>query len=94
MEAKDKAKRIWYADIIDLGFNVEECKDNVFERQYGFPYKIITKKLTKNIELCYCQEDGTCEVIRSNKDGDKLGGIAIATIEGVAAFVEFYKKKK
>ena len=91
---REETKRIWYADIIELGFSVDECKDNVFERQYGFPYRIITKKLTKKMALQYNQEDGTCEAHRTNKDGDILGTVHIHTIDGVKAFINFYKKKK
>jgi hypothetical protein len=91
---EQETKRIWYADIIELGFSVDECKDNVFEREYGYPYRIITKKLTKNISIEYRQPEGTCRVYRTNKDGYVLGEIELDDIESIKVFIEFYKEKK
>jgi len=55
-----KQKKINYADIIALGFKEELTYDSVFEKIHGYPFVIISKKLTKNVYLEWRQDTRKC----------------------------------
>jgi hypothetical protein len=60
-------ERIWYKDVIDLGFTEQVERDMVYEEQYGFKYIIIELKLNKHFYIDWAKETGLCELVRHRK---------------------------
>jgi hypothetical protein len=56
--------QINYKDILDQGFTIEECVDQVYHNTYGYPYCIITKNLTDTIYLDWEKETRLCYLVR------------------------------
>ncbi len=88
-----RKKPIQFSEIEPLGFQIEECNDAVFEKQYGMKYRIITKQLTKRIVIYYHEESKSCEVLRlkSRKGGTVTGRMKLNGIEQVKAFIKLYQ---
>ena len=84
-------EKIDYADVIALGFNIQEEDDSVFFNQYGYPWKIITLDLTKKIYLNWDQETRLCSMIRVDKNSSIKAKMIIPNIESLKAIVNFYK---
>lgn len=59
-----KQERIKFKDIMELGFTIEECQDKVYEDNYGFPYRIVTKDLTNLVSVDWDQITGFCQMIK------------------------------
>ncbi len=86
-------QQIPYKTIIDLGFEVEECHDPVYEAQYGFQYKIFTYQLRKKLFIQWDQVTRTCEMYRidSPKTGNILAQMPIETEAQLNELIEFFK---
>ena len=61
-------EEIKYHEIMSLGFKEEFCYDEVYFRENGFQYAIITLKLTKNIYIDWDKRTQLAEMIRLDKD--------------------------
>lgn len=83
-------ERIHYKEVMDLGFDEETDDDQVYENEYGYPYKIITKKLTKRISIDWDQVTGFCEVIRCNKEEEIIARERIIDIVMLKRIVSFF----
>ena len=87
-------QEIWYDNIQKLGFKEELQDDEIFEKQYGFPYKIITLKLAKGILVDWNQVTRTCQMIRLDKEATILGRIPIRNLDDLKTLIEFFLGKK
>lgn len=74
-------EQINYEDIIRLKFEVIEANDKVFEKQYGYPYKIFTKKLSKKVSIDWEQTTRLCKIYKQDKDGNILVSMYVSNIE-------------
>jgi hypothetical protein len=68
MNKNMKHEQINYKDIMDLGFTEEYHNDSVYQSQYGFPWSIITLKLTKRIYLDWEKETRLCWIYRTDNE--------------------------
>lgn len=85
--------QISYKTILDLGFHIDETPtDIVYFEEYGYPYKIITKKLTKTIYLKWHQESRTCTLYRINspKKGDILATMPVRDFDHLQDILAFF----
>lgn len=85
-----KQDRIRYRDIMDLGFKEEEYIDSVYFDEYGYPYTIITKKLTKRVHLDWSKETQLCKMVRVDKEYNIKGEMPIKDLDQLKEFVEFF----
>src|SRR5690554_707761 len=67
-----KQQEIDYIDIVELGFKIEECQDNVWMMAYGYPYKVITKKLNEHHHLHWEQNTRLCYLWKTDEEGTIL----------------------
>ena len=86
-------EEIWYKTIKELGFKEEYQDDSVYENQYGYPYKIVSLKLSKTLYIDWNQVTRTCELIRQNKECDILGRMPIRDEEHLNEIIEFFTNK-
>lgn len=88
-------KRIKYSEVMALGFKEEECGDNVYFNEFGYPYCIITLDLTKKIYLDWAKETQFCEMIRI--DNPKFNNIKkrmpIRDLNHLKEVINFYSDK-
>lgn len=85
--------KINYDEIMALGFKEKPMQDDVYERQNGYPYVLITKKLTKKIYLEWEKETKICKIVRlkSKKTGD-IANTKVLTLNQVKEIIEFFGK--
>lgn len=85
-------EEIRYDDIMELGFTEEIQKDKIWEGQYGFPYAIIYKDLTKKIQLDWCQATRKCRLIRINnaREGSIVAKYPVKNLEELKTIVKFF----
>ena len=88
--AQDK---IDYRTVINLGFNREDQTDNVFFKQYGFNWFIVTKKLTKKIYLDWDCTTRTVTLKRIDKDHNIIGSLDIESSQELEDIINFFKDK-
>ncbi len=83
--------KINYNEIMALGFKEKPMQDEVYERQNGYPWVWITKKLTKKIYLEWEKETKVCKIIRlkSKKTGD-IANSKVLTLDQVKEVIEFF----
>jgi hypothetical protein len=89
-----KKKEIHYKVIKDLKFNEIESYDEVFYKEYGYPYTIYEKKLTKNVYVEWDQPTRTCEMIRIDKECNILNRLKIQDEDTLIQLVEFFTQNK
>ena len=85
-------EKIKYADIMALGFKEEKCHDEVYFKQRGFDYVIISKKLTNRIHLSWAKETRVCEIYRCNKKGHIHQRRVIKDLLQLKNIIEFFRK--
>lgn len=73
-----KSHEFSYEIVKMLGFEETLCHDEVYEREYGFPYKIITLDLNRRLFIRWAQEDRTMTLVRINNRKD--GGVLLERI--------------
>lgn len=75
-----------------LGFNEQVCSDSVYFDKYGFPYCIITLKLTKTIYIDWEKENGLAKMVRinNNQDCDIMQTMPIINLEHLKDMVRFF----
>lgn len=62
------SKQIDYKIIKELGFSEIHEEDPIFENEFGYPYKIFEKRLTKHILIDWDQTTRICTLLRLKKD--------------------------
>lgn len=89
-------ERIKYGDIMSLDFKEQIENDEVYFKEYGYHWAIITKKLTKNISLDWEKETQLCSMIRVNnkRDSDIMAKMPIMNLEHLKDIVEFFTSNK
>lgn len=86
-------EQIHYGKIIELGFNEEQADDSVFEYQNGYPYTIVSKDLTKKIQVIWYKDTKTCEVLRVNKSGDIKSRAKVKGLDHLNEIIDFFTDK-
>ena len=91
-----KQERINYKDVIDLGFRVEECTDQVYFDQYGFEYCIIELQLTPTIYIDWEKEIGMCKMVRVDNadDCNIVKDLPIMNLNHLKELIDFFSDKK
>jgi len=86
-------KKIKYSDVMSLGFKEQENADESYFNEYGYPYCIITKDLTKKIYLDWAKETQLCELVRmdSPKTCNIKKRVQIKSLKQLKEIVEFFK---
>ncbi len=85
---------IWYQDVINLGFKINQQFDSVYEAQYGFSYQIISLECPKGIVFYYERENPyQVKILRCKKNGDILSSATIKKLDELKKWVKFFKKK-
>jgi hypothetical protein len=89
-----KQEKIKYSDIMNLGFKEVQCNDSVYEKEHGFPYCIITKKLTKVIYLDWQKDTKLCMMVRlyNVKTGDIAAQLPIENLAHLNVVIDFFTK--
>lgn len=83
-------EKIIYKEIMALGFKSEEQNDSVYEAQYGFPYCIIEKQLTKKLYLDWEKETQLCWLVRIDENWNVKKRIPVANLETLKQIVDFF----
>ena len=88
----DEQEKINYSDIMALGFTEEEQSDDVYFRQYGYPWCIITFNLTKKIYIDWAKETQLCEIIRldSPKTCNVMSRMPIRNLNHLKEIINFF----
>ena len=86
-------ERIKYHEIMSLGFKEEFCHDDVYFREHGFQYSIITLTLRTHIYLEWAKETQKAEMIRINKDDKILKKMPIKNLDHLKEIIDFFSDK-
>jgi len=89
-------QKIKYSEIMSLGFKEEETSDKIYFKEFGFPYCIITLKLTKKIYLDWAKETQLCQMVRikDTKNCDILKRMPIKDLQHLKEIIDFFSDKK
>lgn len=85
-------KKIYYKDVLELGFIRKDLNDDIFFNQYGFGWFIVTFKINKNLYLDWDCNTHEVTLIRNNK-GDIMNKIIIEDLETLKKIISFYNEK-
>jgi len=86
--------KIWYNDVIDLGFGIESVEDNVYFKKYGFPYKTIFLECPKGISFDYERESPSqVKMVRSDEYGNIIAKRLVTSLKELKSLVKFFKTK-
>jgi predicted proteasome-type protease len=88
-------EKINYDKIMALGFTEQEINDDVYFRQNGYGYSIITKQLTKTISLDWEKETKLCFLTRvdSPKTCNIQAELPIMNLSHLKDIINFFTKK-
>jgi len=87
--------KIWYSDVIYLGFEIESLQDNVYFKKYGFDYETVFLECPKGISFDYERENPSqVKMIRSDEDGNIIDKMVITSLKELKSLVKFFKTKK
>ena len=84
--------QIDYADIKALGFKTSVESDSVYENTYGFPYKIISLKLRKNVIADWDQLTRQVVIQKCKDNGIILETYNVPSLENLRSLVAIFKK--
>jgi hypothetical protein len=84
-------EEIWYNEIMDLDFKTIKGTDQVYFNMYGYPYEIITLKLTKTISIDWAKETRLCQMYRTDKQGWIKSKHQIKTLDELKKIINFFK---
>ena len=89
-------EKINYDKIMALGFTEEITCDSVYEAINGYPYCIITKKLTKTIYLDWEKDTKLCKMFRidSPQNGNIQAKLPIINLQHLKQIISFFSKEK
>jgi len=86
--------KIWYNDVIDLGFEIKLIGDKVYFKQYGFSYVTVLLECPKGIYFDYEREHPSqVKMIRSDEDGNIIDKMVITSLKELKSLVKFFKTK-
>lgn len=81
---------IAYGDIMDLGFEEEFIDDEIFFDQYGYRYSIVSKKLTKKLELDWDKQTRICKLLRMDSESNIRKSIKIKNLDDLKEIIDFF----
>lgn len=89
-------EQIEYSEIMKLGFSEEEGSCNVFYRQFGYNYSIVTLYLTNKIYIDWEKQTRLCKMVRLKKKtgGDIENEMPIQNLDQLKDIIHFFKEKK
>ena len=87
-------QKIKYIQVMNLGFEEEESPDTIYFEEFGYPYVIITKNLTKRIAIDWVKETQLAEMVRYDKEGKVLSRLKIKDYNHLREMVEFFTVDK
>jgi len=86
-------EKIKYHEIMALGFKEEICNDNVYFKEHGFKYAIITLTLRTHIYLEWDKATQLTEMIRVNRDDKILKRMPIKNLDHLKEMIDFFSDK-
>ena len=89
-------EKINYKEVMDLGFTEEFIGDDIYFKEHGFEYSIITKKLTKKVSLDWVKDTKLCEMVRvdNNRDSNIKKRMKIKNLDHLKEIVYFFSDDK
>jgi hypothetical protein len=82
---------MFYKKAIELGFQREDLRDNVWEDIHGFGYFVMTKKLIKSLYLDWDVLSHQITLIKGGKEGKIISTMKIKDDLAIK-LIEFFKK--
>jgi|AntAceMinimDraft_6_1070360.scaffolds.fasta_scaffold127115_1 hypothetical protein len=88
-------EKIYYSEIMKLGFTEEIVNDGIYFNRYGFDYAIIEKQLTPHIAINWAKETQICEMYRVGKksEGDIVACMKINNLQELQEVINFFTTK-
>lgn len=85
-------REINYSDVIKLGFTRQDLNDNVFFKQYGFGYFIVSLKINNQIYFDWDCNDRTVKLVRVDKEQTIKGAIEVQDLKHLVELLTFWGK--
>lgn len=85
-------REIIYADVIKLGFKRQDVNDNVFFRQFGYGYFIVSLKINNQIYFDWDCNDRTVKLTRVDKEQTIKGTIEVENLKHLVKLLDFFGK--
>ena len=85
-------REINYSDVIKLGFKRQDVNDNVFFRQFGYGYFIVTLKISNQIYFDWDCNDRTVKLVRVDKEQTIKGRIEVQDLKHLVELLTFWGK--
>lgn len=85
-------REINYSDVIKLGFKRQDVNDNVFFRQFGYGYFIVTLKISNQIYFDWDCNDRTVKLIRVDNQQNIKGIIEVENLKHLVKLLDFFGK--
>lgn len=85
-------REITYSDVIKLGFKRQDVNDNVFFRQFGYGYFIVTLKISNQIYFDWDCNDRTVKLIRVDNQQSIKGTIEVENLKHLVKLLDFFGK--
>lgn len=85
-------REINYSDVIKLGFTRQDLNDNVFFKQYGFGYFIVSLKINNQIYFDWDCNDRTVKLVRVDKEQTIKGRIEVQDLKHLVELLTFWGK--
>ena len=79
-----------YSDVIKLGFKRQDVNDNVFFRQFGYGYFIVTLKISNYIYFDWDCNDRTVKLIRVDNQQNIKGTIEVENLKHLVKLLDFF----
>jgi hypothetical protein len=86
-----KNDRIWYKELLSLGFDKKSAKDEVFFELYGYEYFFMSLMLNKEILAEWSPTSGQVTLYRDDKEGRPFT-MKIDSYNELIKLVGFYGK--
>ena len=85
--------QIFFTDIVDSGFNIQDVEDDVYMKQNGYKYTINTLYLTTEIYLNWDKETKLCQMVRvDNKNTQNVvAKMPIKGLNHLKEIIAFFK---
>lgn len=83
--------RIWYKELLSLGFDKKSAKDKVFFELYGYRYFYMSLTLSKNVLAEWSPTSGDVTLYREDKEGTPFT-MKIDSYNELIKLVGFYGK--
>ena len=83
--------RIWYKELVLLGFDKQSPMDEVFSELYGYEYFYMSLQLSKDIMAEWSPTSGDVTLCRSDKDNNTCT-MKVTNYDELYKLVAFYVK--